>query len=187
MNFRFSLLASVSAHLFGAFLIWVVMGGRIPWHGEMVIDLTGSFRTREASSLSGPGKRPDKTVKPETNEITGQAQAGISGESPDSDSPMFDLTKLPELADRDSLRDKLERYYPPEARRAGEEGLVMLEVVVSSSGRIIESKVLKSEPMIFAESAIKICQELLFSPAYLGSRPVAVKIRLPIRFELEKR
>jgi TonB family protein len=180
VRFRFSLLASVFAHLGLASVLWLVMGGHLPWREEMVIDLTGSFRTRPASTLAdGGGKSRNKAVK-DRDEMTGQAGAE------DSEAPLFDVTKLPELSDQESLRGKLERYYPAEARRNGQEGVVLLEVVVSSRGTITESKVIKSEPEVFAVAALRVVTELVFTPAYLGNRPVAVRIRLPIRFELER-
>ncbi len=190
MRFRNSLTASLLLHAAAALFLWFLTGGRLPWRGEMVIDLTGSFRTRAPAVMeegtAGRRSRARPVQEAPRAGASGGAANGIADGSGETEAPLVDITSLPEVRDRSELREKLSRYYPREARARGEEGVVLLEVVVSSGGRIREAKVLKSEPPGFAEAALRVCGELLFRPAYLGNRPVAVRIRLPIRFELER-
>ena len=116
--------------------------------------------------------------------------AGEDGEAGDPAAPLVGITRLPELKDRGALRGRLERWYPSAARSAGVEGVVTLEVVVSSKGRIASATVVRSDPAgwaaEFAAAALGVARELEFTPAYLGARPVAVRIRLPVRFEIER-
>jgi len=102
----------------------------------------------------------------------------------DAATPLYEITSLPEMKYRGELREKLARYYPPSARDRGIEGVVLLEVVVNSSGRIVKAEVVEADPPLFARAAVKVSRELSFIPAYLGTKPVAVRIRLPIRFQL---
>lgn len=154
---------------------------------EMVIDLTGSFRTSEAARVKRRARlEPGPAAGPLSAAAVPEELDDFDFEETDPSIPFYELTSLPRLEDRDMLREKLSRYYPQEAKYRGVEGVVMLEVVVSSRGRIVEAKVLDSSPPLFAAAALKVCSELVFVPAYLRTRTVAVRLKLPIRFELEE-
>jgi len=155
----------------------------------MVIDLTGSFRTRESATLKrrnpAPGfARAASSKAAEAPDL--ERTDDFEFEETDPSIPFYELTSLPRLSNRDALKEHLSRFYPREAKYSGVEGVVMLEVVVSSRGRIVEAKVLESAPPLFAAAALKVCSELVFVPAYLKTRAVAVRLKLPIRFEMDE-
>jgi len=154
--------------------------------GEMVIDLTGSFRTREAARVKRTAASPGAAAAEARAPDVPKEADDLEFEETDPSIPFYELTSLPRLEGRETLREKLGRYYPREAKLRGVEGAVLLEVVVSSRGRIVEAKVLASDPPLFAEAALKVCAELVFIPAYLKTRRVAVRLKLPVRFELEE-
>ncbi|MEK7476732.1 MAG: energy transducer TonB [Candidatus Coatesbacteria bacterium] len=189
---------SVVLHLAAAGALRAGIGTTERAGEEMVIDLTGSFRTRAvAQAVSAPPPAPVEAAgrdvsigaEPSRDATIGQG-AGEDEEAGDPAAPLVGITALPELKDRGALREKLERYYPPEARARGIEGVVTLEVVVSSRGRIVSARAVRADPAAFAAefsgAAVSLARELEFTPAYLGARPVAVRIRLPVRFEIER-
>ena len=179
MNFRRWLAVSFLIHFGVAGMLWAIFGAS--GREGLVIDLT-------ASSFTGavyPGRVVVGGV-----ETPAAPDNGGKAESQAEESGMGDgggkLTALPQLRDRDRMREKLGRFYPPRARERGEEGVVLLEVVVTASGRVTEAKVLEARSPEFSGAAVKLARELAFSPALVGGRAVAVRIRLPVRFELER-
>jgi TonB family protein len=75
--------------------------------------------------------------------------------------------------------------YPPEARRAGLEGVVRLRLLIGVSGSVTELRVLKSSGHeILDEAALRAVRKWRFSPARYGSRPVESNHDVEIKFTL---
>jgi len=198
-RFAAFLAASLLLHIAAASVLRAGIGAAEGARDEMVIDLTGSFRTGPARRVAPPPV-PASAVEPAANPAVLEAAPsrdamlsqgpGEDGDAGDPAAPLVGITALPELKGRGALRGRLERWYPSNARSAGVEGIVTLEVVVSSRGRIAFAIVIRSDPPAFAAefaaAALGVARELEFTPAYLGARPAAVRIRLPVRFEIER-
>ena len=75
--------------------------------------------------------------------------------------------------------------YPELARKAGLEGLVVLQFVVEPDGRVSNIEVVRSAGRLLDEAAIKAVQQLQFKPGRQRGRPVRVRFALPIRFRLQ--
>jgi protein TonB len=75
--------------------------------------------------------------------------------------------------------------YTEEARAVGMEGLVKLEVVVTSTGKVRELRVVKSLGYGLDESAMAAVRQAKFKPAIYKGNPVACRLIIPIRFVLE--
>jgi periplasmic protein TonB len=75
--------------------------------------------------------------------------------------------------------------YPAEARAAGLEGDVQLEIVVDSRGRVVASKLLRSAGHGFDESALKAIPTYRFAPAQYQGGPVRVRMPWVVSFRLE--
>ena len=75
--------------------------------------------------------------------------------------------------------------YPELARKAGLEGLVVVQFVVEPDGSISNIQVIRSAGKLLDEAAIKAVQQLRFKPGRQRGRPVRVRFSLPIRFKLQ--
>jgi periplasmic protein TonB len=75
--------------------------------------------------------------------------------------------------------------YPESARAAGVEGLVILKIVVTETGRVGNIQVMKGEPP-FVEAAMSAVKTYTFQPAMLGGRPISVFriIKVPFRLSV---
>jgi len=75
--------------------------------------------------------------------------------------------------------------YPESARAAGIEGLVILKIVVTESGKVGNIQVMKGEPP-FVEAAIAAVKTHTFQPAMLAGRPISVFriIKVPFRLSV---
>lgn len=76
--------------------------------------------------------------------------------------------------------------YPEAARKAGIEGIVILQLLIDKEGNVVEVKVLKGLPFGLTEAAIEEAKKQKFKPAYRSSTgfPVNCIYTLTIRFKL---
>ena len=74
--------------------------------------------------------------------------------------------------------------YPELAREAGIEGTVVLRILVSKEGRVLDCIVMSGNPMLVL-AAITAARTAVFSPALQAQKPVAVWVQLPIVFSLK--
>jgi protein TonB len=78
--------------------------------------------------------------------------------------------------------------YPVVARRRGQEGLVLLSVLVSETGLPKEVRLAKSAGTpVLDEAALEAVRGWKFVPARQGEKAVAAWVEVPIRFRLETR
>ncbi len=75
--------------------------------------------------------------------------------------------------------------YPPEARRAGVEGKVVLLLRIDAGGRVVSASVLAGPGAGLGEAAREGALGFRFSPAVLDGEPVETEIRFTYTFLLE--
>jgi protein TonB len=93
--------------------------------------------------------------------------------------PAYRLTRTP------SFRRKVAPRYPAKARREGLAGTVLLEVLVGADGEVRAVKVLRSPSKLLARAAIAALKRSSLLPGRIGSRAVAVRMKIPYRFVLD--
>lgn len=76
--------------------------------------------------------------------------------------------------------------YPSELRRDGVEGLVAVSIVISETGDVVSSKVVKSSNKAFEQSALEAVDKWKFKPAKKDGKNVKVKVTIPFRFNIEE-
>lgn len=75
--------------------------------------------------------------------------------------------------------------YTEAARRAGVQGVVILEAEIDTEGRVTATRVLKGLPMGLDEEARKAVAQWRFAPATRNGEPVRVAFVVTINFRLE--
>ena len=73
--------------------------------------------------------------------------------------------------------------YPPLARQARVEGVVVVDAVIDVSGNVVEAKIVSGPPLLLA-AALDTVQRWKFEPTYLDEEPVAVKLLVTLEFHL---
>jgi protein TonB len=73
--------------------------------------------------------------------------------------------------------------YPELAKRAGIEGVVILEAVIDVSGHVDHVKVLSSIPML-NEAAIRAVKQWRYTPTELNGVPIPVLLTITVRFSI---
>jgi len=93
--------------------------------------------------------------------------------------PIFQLTSMPRMIHSEAP------VFPPLMRAQGKEGKVKLELLIDAKGNIRKITVLKSAGEAFDQAAIKAISNSSFSPGNIDGKPVAVLLRMPVRFTLQ--
>lgn len=81
---------------------------------------------------------------------------------------------------------KVQPRYTEVARRAGVQGVVIVEAVVDEQGRVSNVRVLRHLPMGLDQAAIDAIQQWRFTPAAMQGRPVKVYFTLTANFTLQR-
>ncbi len=93
--------------------------------------------------------------------------------------PIFQLTQAPRFLHRETP------IYPEVMRVQGVSGVVKLEALIDKKGRVRKVHILKSVGKAFDEAAKRAILASSFYPAKVKNRPVAVLLRLPVKFNLQ--
>lgn len=95
-------------------------------------------------------------------------------------------TALPLVEAVPLYRENPSPAYPGLARRRGYEGVVLLDVLVSAEGRVGELRVARSSGYsLLDRAAVEAVDGWRFEPGRRGGRPVAMRVRVPVRFRLQ--
>jgi len=107
--------------------------------------------------------------------IPGGVLGGVVGGT--GDGPVLDYDQPPRPI-------KITRpQYPQEAFVKKIEGMVELEILIDSTGRVVRARVVKSIPLLDA-AAIQTVQQWIFAPAIKNGRPVATIATAPVTFRI---
>ena len=75
--------------------------------------------------------------------------------------------------------------YPLKARQAEIEGVVMVEVTIDETGKVIGARVLNGLGYGLDELAVASAKKWVFEPAMRGNKPVISTKKIPFRFALQ--
>ncbi len=78
---------------------------------------------------------------------------------------------------------KVPPQYPDIAREASVDGIVMVQALVGKDGKVKDTRVVKSIPMLDA-AAVTAVKQWVFKPALSNNKPVAVWVAVPVKFTL---
>lgn len=112
----------------------------------------------------------------------------LFGEDPEPPAAKVVVTgpvKLSSEMTRPKLITRVEPEYPPLAKRAGLEGVVVLQATIDKEGSVSEIIVVRSMKSAgMDESAIKAVKEWKYTPALLNGEPIAVYMPVTVLFRL---
>jgi protein TonB len=125
--------------------------------------------------------QPDAAAPQRTPDVVGDGSSPIPG--PDATTLHSEGGGYTE-ARPNYLRNPVPPY-PVEARREGQEGLVLLVVAVDRAGRPEKISLGKSSGFpLLDDSALTAVRRWKFKPARMGGLPQASIVEIPIRFQL---
>lgn len=122
-----------------------------------------------------PAKAPERTVRPATRPPTPASAASAP--------PVATLGTDDSVAA--SFANNAPPRYPEQARRAGWQGTVLLELTVAPSGDVTNVRVLESSGYdVLDAAAVTAVRQWKGRPARRGGEPVSSTEVLPVRFKL---
>ena len=74
--------------------------------------------------------------------------------------------------------------YPPSARQARTQGVVILETTIGADGKVKATKVVKSLPMLDA-AAMDAVRQWQYQPTLIDGKPTPVVMVIPVNFKLD--
>jgi protein TonB len=143
----------------------------------------------ELPAVTPPKEAPPKAVDapvvvqqtpaPPAKPAPAPPAAGKPGPASDTGEPVFD---------RDLVAiSKPDPRYPPRALRAGIQGVVTIEFIVTPEGTVRDPKVIRSEPPdVFDDAAREGVLRWKFKPKIVDGKPITRRARLDINFKLKK-
>jgi periplasmic protein TonB len=79
---------------------------------------------------------------------------------------------------------KVPPVYPFELKRAGITGNVSLSAIVDENGRVRDAEIVDSSDVAFRQPALDAVRQWTFQPARRNGESIAVRVNLPIHFNL---
>jgi len=90
------------------------------------------------------------------------------------------VTSMPEM------RSEVRVPYPPESKRKGIQGAVVMDLLIDSLGKVREVAVVEGPNQELKDAAMKAAKGFQFTPGQIQKKAVAVRIRYVYRFVLER-
>jgi len=156
---------------------------------------------RPGISIEAPeGIRPETGLEglplPVADTVPVIGAAGIGGPDPGAIEGMAGARPVPSLAPRAPVRvggdieapvkvRHVAPVYPEIAIRARVEGLVIIEAVIGTDGRVADARVLRSSPLL-DRAALDAVRQWAFTPTTLNGQPVPVIMSVTVQFTLAR-
>lgn len=193
LKYALWIVVSLILHLALGSYLWFSNHENPPSLHEEILDLTlatPATQTNSANSAKAPSlvKKPSISLPAGSNgknvSETATNERPIEGtnSSENGDSAPVgwgEVTRFPKVA------KEVKASYPAEAKKAGVDGAVVLDVLIDRSGKVRDVRVISGPGFGLNESAIEALKQFEFQPAQKGSESVAVKIRYTYRFKLD--
>ena len=118
-----------------------------------------------------------------TPEVKARAPESVKPYKAEQYAPAAQVTELPSPLNRESLN--LRKYYPPQAKRNGFEGDVVLRLLIDADGSIAKVDVVSDPGEGLGPAAALAVRELRFSSPKLNGVPCATTVSFTIHFTLD--
>lgn len=135
-----------------------------------------------SSSTLGESDNINETIKfdrdiNKNNDVIEKQTTPISDE-------IFEFAEVEPIVDLAKLHSSI--IYPELARKANVEGSVLVNVLISSKGEVIDSKIIESDNLLLNNAALDAIRKPgIFKPAYQNNSPVNCWLTIPIKFRIK--
>jgi TonB family protein len=109
----------------------------------------------------------------------GQAVGGVAG------GVVPGVLKTGEKVKPPKLIKQVNPVYPEEARKAGVEGVIIMEATTDTYGRVASVKVLRSIPLL-DQAAVDAVRQWVYEPMVINGQPQEVTFTVTVRFALDE-
>lgn len=190
-------------------LVHLVIGGGLYFYGAHqgrnssadVLDLTVMPYSSGVSSVAPKSLKSSRKVSPAAESVSpssensapNELKAATSDSATSADAGAENggssagggLGEWTELTQKPKVTKEVKAKYTEEARQKGLEGSVVCDLVIGDNGRIRSVTLVQGLGSGLDEAALDALKSFEFSPAKIGDKFVAVKIRYKYRFQLQ--
>lgn len=131
---------------------------------------TNAVETIDFGEGEGMGEAPVEVKEPEPKE-----------EDPDPFKFVM-VDQEPQPVNMDDIKKRI--GYPPTAKEAGIEGVVVVRILVDKNGNYVKHIVMQSPHPLLTKAVEKEIRNLKFTPGIQAGRPIKVWVTIPFRFKL---
>jgi TonB family protein len=82
------------------------------------------------------------------------------------------------------LLKKVDPIYPESARKAGVEGIVVLQATINTEGKVVSTKILSSIPLL-DQAAIDAVRQWIYKPMEVNNKPKSGIVQIKTQFKIE--
>ncbi len=133
------------------------------------------------------GTDPDAPARPGDPNAKGHSEIGTPNGAPE---PLPPAESAPLILTAEMSRPvplhPIQPRYTEMARRAGMQGMVIVEAVIDEKGNATQVHILRGLPMGLDRAAMEAIQQTQFKPAMMGTRPVKVYYTLTVTFTIQR-
>jgi protein TonB len=144
----------------------VLNGAPVP----VVMTVTVNFVPKESSGVAGAFDAPPPPPPPPAADVKGLSDPAAVRIGQGLKPP----TKLTHV----------NPVYPPDAKDAGVQGVVIMDVLIGPDGRVQQTKILRSIPLL-DQAAIDAVAQWVFTPTLLNGEPKKVIMTVTVNFTLQ--
>jgi protein TonB len=152
----------------------------------IIMSVTVNF-TLKGSEV--PGVSASTIVFPPQSGAAGPGAQGLRAATPvpTAAAPLTGLTTAPvrvggNIQAPRKIKD-VKPVYPADAKAAGIQGIIILEVIIAPDGRVLDARPLRSMPELDA-AAVEAVKQWEFTPTLLNGQPVPVIMSVTVSFSL---
>ncbi|WP_221033256.1 energy transducer TonB [Actomonas aquatica] len=117
--------------------------------------------------------------------LLGLALATVGSAADDAKATTGGVTKVAHIAGMDKAPTVVSQtapVYPSYLRERGIQGIATVELLVDSTGRVVEAKAVRATVPEFGVQAVAATKQWTFAPAEAEGQPIAARIQVPFEF-----
>ena len=115
--------------------------------------------------------------------VSGGVAGGIVGGLPEAPPPSATVVRIGGAVREPRKLKQVDPEYPPLARAAHIEGIVILECLIDSDGRVKDVHVLRAHPVL-VDAAVDAVRQWVYAPTLVNGVPSQALMTVTVRFEL---
>ena len=141
----------------------------------------------EATTQQQPVQMPAPVTQTQAPPVQPQPQPVVTAPAPSPTVREGNLVEYDQVDVRPQPINKPLLRYPPMAMRQRAQASLILTVLVSETGEVLDVKILRGDPRFgFNDEAIRMLRATRFSPAMKEGKPVKTWIPQPVDFKLQQ-
>ena len=161
---------------------WEVTGQQLGKPVSVAFTVPITFNMRLATPADIQDMQAKSRARVQKQLADAQTQLAVPGGATGDTGPVF-------VADPLGAANYISRQvqYPPDARRANKEGVVLVDFVVSADGKIADARIAKGVFPSLDSEALRVVESMpLWQPGTHGGQPVATPLSgIPVTFRLK--